>query len=117
MIRLATDENFNNLIIRVLRNRMPEFDLIRVQDAGLSGLKDPKILEWAANEKRILLTHDISTITHYAYDRVRKGLPMPGVVEIKCHAPVKKVVDDLVLFVYCSDIDEWDNQVAYLPLE
>ena len=47
--------------------RLPELDIVRVQDLGLKNTDDPVILEWAANEERILLTHDVATITMYAY--------------------------------------------------
>jgi hypothetical protein len=52
---------------------MPDMDIERVQDVGLSGREDPAILAWAAQETRILLTHDVRTITRFAYDRVREG--------------------------------------------
>lgn len=32
---------------------------------------------------RILLTHDVHTMTKYAYDRIRAGLPMPGMIEVR----------------------------------
>jgi hypothetical protein len=38
MLRLAADENFNADIVRGLRRRLPELDIVRVQDAGLSGV-------------------------------------------------------------------------------
>lgn len=78
MLRVAVDENFNNKIVRGLLRRNPEFDIVRVQDVGLSGADDRAVLEWAANEKRVLLTQDISTITRYAYERVQKDLPLTG---------------------------------------
>ena len=58
MLRVAVDENFNNKIVRGLLRRNPEFDIVRVQDVGLSGADDRAVLEWAANEKRVLLTHE-----------------------------------------------------------
>jgi hypothetical protein len=50
-----------------------------VQDVGLTGADDPTILEWAAAGGRILFTHDVSTMTRFAYERVAAGLAMPGV--------------------------------------
>ncbi len=38
---LAADENLNNDIIRGLLRRNPDIDIVRVQDAGLSGADDP----------------------------------------------------------------------------
>lgn len=68
MLRLAADENFNNDLIRGLLRRKPDLDTVRVQDAGLSGVDDAAVLEWAARERRVLLTHDVTTITRYAAD-------------------------------------------------
>ena len=81
-MRLLADENFNGAIVRGLMRRLPELDLIRVQDVGLIHADDPTILEWAASEGRILLTYDVATVTRYAYDRVDLSLSMPGVVEV-----------------------------------
>ena len=53
-VRLLTDENFNGAILRGLVRRLPELDIIRVQDVGLMNTGDPDILEWAANEGRHL---------------------------------------------------------------
>jgi hypothetical protein len=44
VLPLLTDENFNGDIVRGLRRRRPEIDLLRVQDVGLSGALDPPIL-------------------------------------------------------------------------
>ncbi len=83
MLRLAADENFNNDILRGVLRRNAATDIVRIQDAGLSGADDPTVLEWAAQTGRVLLTHDVATITRYAYERVRDGKPMPGVFEVE----------------------------------
>lgn len=68
MIRLAADENFNNDIVRGILRRDSTIDIIRIQDAGLTTADDPTVLEWAAQTGRVLLTHDVATITHYAQE-------------------------------------------------
>lgn len=78
MLRLAADENFNGDIVRGLLRRNPKLDIVRVQDVGLSGADDPSVLEWAADQGRIVITHDISTLAKHALDRVAAGQPMPG---------------------------------------
>jgi uncharacterized protein with PIN domain len=74
MIRFLLDENFNGKIVRGLRARRPDVDMIRVQDTELSGADDPAVLEWAARQGRILLTHDLDTMTKYANERLAQGL-------------------------------------------
>lgn len=116
MLRLAADENFNNDIVRGLFRRRPDLELVRVQDVGLSGADDPLILEWAADDNRVLLTHDVITITKYAYDRVAAGKRMPGVFEVSHDVPVGTAIDDILLLAECSLEGEWEGQVHYLPL-
>jgi hypothetical protein len=50
MIALAFDENFANDVVRGLFRRNPALDVVRVQNAGLTGLDDPALLAWAAAE-------------------------------------------------------------------
>ena len=115
MIKLLADENFDNNIVRGLFRRNPEIDIVRVQDVGLSGKDDPTVLEWAAKEERILLTHDVATITRSAYDRVRQGQPMPGVIEISTDAPIGRVIEDVLLLAECGQEGELEGQIQYLP--
>lgn len=116
MLRFAADENFNNDIVRGLRRRKSDLDIVRVQEAGLSGAVDPDVLEWAAREGRILLTHDVSTMTRYAYERVAAGLPMPGVFQLSRGVGLPIVIEDILLIAECSIAREWEGQVRYLPL-
>jgi hypothetical protein len=116
MLQLAADENFNNDIVRGLLRRRPDLDIVRVQDVGLSGADDRAVLEWTAQANRIMLTHDVTTITKYAYERVRVGQRMPGVFEISRYASIGAVIEDILLLAECSLEGEWEGQVRYLPL-
>ena len=116
MLRLVADENLNNDIIRGLLRRRPALDIVRVQDTELSGADDPTVLEWAAQEGRVLLTHDVSTITKYAYQRVRADQPMPGVFEVSRSVSIGRAIEDILLLAECSLDREWEGQVHYLPL-
>ena len=116
MLRLAADENLNSDIVRGLLRRKPELDVVRIQDVGLSGAPVPTVLDWAAREGRVLLTHDVTTITRHAYQRVQTGQRMPGVFEVSRAVPVGQAIEDILLLVECSFDDEWEAQVRYLPL-
>ena len=116
MLRVALDENFHGDVVRGLRRRRPDLDVIRVQDVGLSGADDPTILAWAAREGRVLFTHDVATMTHYAYERVSAGLPMPGLFEVGRAVSVRLAIDDMLLIMELSMDGEWEGQVRYLPL-
>jgi uncharacterized protein with PIN domain len=113
--KLVADENFKGAIVRGLRRQQPSLDVVRIQDVGLDGSDDPDILEWAAQEQRILLTHDVKTVTKYAYQRLAVGLPMPGVIEAKQDAPIAQVIEDILLLTEFED--ELKSQIRYVPLK
>jgi len=115
-MRFLADENFNNDIVRGLLRRKTDLDIVRVQDVGLSGADDPTVLEWAAREGRVLFTHDVSTITNYAYERISAGKAMPGVFEVSRELPLGAVIEDILLLAECGLEGEWEGQVRYLPL-
>lgn len=116
LLAFLADENLNGGIVRGIRRRLPHLDLTRVQDIGLSGAIDSIVLDRAAREQRVLLTHDVRTITRFAFERVRAGLPMPGVVEIDADLPVGSAIEELILIAECSLDGEWEGRVLYLPL-
>jgi hypothetical protein len=115
-VRFLADEDFDNKIVRALRRRKRDIDLVRVQEAMLSGAADADLLEWAALHGRVVLTHDVSTMTKHAYQRVAAGLPMPGVFEVPRSLPRRQAVEDVLLIAACSLENEWEGQVRYLPL-
>lgn len=117
MLRFAADENLNYNIVRGLLRRKADLNIVRIQDVDLSGKDDATILEWAAQEDRILLTHDVTTITKYAYERINDGLPMPGVFEINMNSPLGDIIDDIILLADYSYENEWEDKIVYLPLK
>ncbi len=62
MLPLAGDESRHGDIVRGLRRREPDIDLVLVEEAGLRGSVDPDVLGWAAAESRVLITQDENTM-------------------------------------------------------
>ena len=116
MIRFLTDEDFDNDILRRAVLRLPDLDIVRVQEVGLLGKSDPVVLEWAAREKRVLLTHDIRTMRRHAYTRLEAGLSMPGVFVVPQALPIAQAIAEVLLLAECSVEGEWEGQVRFLPL-
>lgn len=115
-MRWLADENLNGAIIRSLLYRRPTLDLVRVQDVGLRTVDDAAILEWAAAQGRILLTHDRATIPDFAFQRVVTRQSMPGVFVVDERISLRQVIDELLLVEDCSAPEEWQGKVIYLPL-
>jgi hypothetical protein len=81
---------------------------------GLSGADDPIVLEWAAEAERVLLTHDVKTVTHYAYERLRTELAMPGVFEVRLDTSIGQAIADILLLAEFEE--ECTGQIRYIPL-
>ena len=70
MWRLALDQNFNQDLFNAVRREYSkhqepgklDLDVVRLFDVGLSEALDEEVLEWAAQEERIVLTHDVKTM-------------------------------------------------------
>lgn len=116
MILLAADENFNNDILGGLLRRDPSLNIVRIQDVGLTHAPDSVVFEWAAQDDRVLLTHDRNTVTKLAYDPVKEGKSMPGVIEVKRAVPMSVAIEDILLLAVSSTRGEWKRQIIYLPL-
>ncbi|HWE93364.1 MAG TPA: DUF5615 family PIN-like protein [Tepidisphaeraceae bacterium] len=115
-MKFLADENFNGHVVHALLGRLPAGSLIRAQDVGLSGADDASVLEWAASNQCIVLTHDVATFSDFAYARVEASLPMPGVFEVSQRQPLREIVEEIILIAACSAGEEWKDRVVYLPL-
>ena len=116
MLRLLADENFNGDIVRGLLLRKPALDMVRAQDTGLTGVDDPQVLAWAAENDRIVLTHDRSTMPRFAYERMASGDEMHGVFVLDDRFPVGAAINEILLMEECSQQEEWSGLVVFLPL-
>jgi hypothetical protein len=116
VIRFLADEDFNHDIVMGVLRLNPNIDILSVQEAGLGEEEDPGVLEWAASTSRVLLSHDVNTMSGSAYERIRQGRAMPGLFLVRQHTPIGPVIEDLLLIAECSLEGEWEGQVRYLPL-
>jgi hypothetical protein len=119
MLKLLTDEDFNNRLLRGVLRRQPQLDIVHVQDVLTREERDDdrKVLAWAAAEQRLLLTHDVTTMRPYAETRVAAGLPMPGVFEVSQYLPIGQAIEEILLLAECSREGEGEGQIHFLPLK
>lgn len=115
-VQFVTDEHIARALIAGLQRKFEDIDIVRVQDVGLRTMDDPTILQWAADQRRALITHDIRTMPDFAHQRVAAGLPMPGVLVVPTVMPIGAAIDELAVVAAASDPEEWANRVVYLPL-
>src|SRR5262249_10961464 len=116
MPRLLADENFNGDVVRGLLLRQPDLDIVRVPDVGLAGADDPDVLAWAADNNRIVITHDRATMSDHAYERLAAGGRMVGVFILGKRLPVGKAIEEILLLNECSGQAEWNGRAVHVPL-
>lgn len=115
-MRLASDADVRNGIIRGLRRRAPEVDLLRVQDALPEGTPDSEILAWAAAENRVLISNDRNTMVGFAHQRVAAGEPVPGLIVTTNEQSIGSAIDDILLIAeYMPEEEIQDQVVVFLP--
>jgi predicted nuclease of predicted toxin-antitoxin system len=116
VLRLASDVDVHVEIVRGLRRRIPEIDLIRVQDALPEDTPDSDILVWAATENRVLITNDRNTMVGFAYRRAARGESVPDVIVTTNEQSIGAAIDDIVLISDLMQEEEIKDQVVvFLP--
>src|SRR5689334_18198547 len=115
MLKLIFDENFNHKILRGLKLRIPHLDYLVAQQVVPEGTDDPTLLEWAAQNNLVLVTHDLRTIPKYAYERVEAVQSMPGIIAVSKDLTIGQAIEELSLLVECTEQSELKNLVIYLP--
>ncbi len=96
--------------------RKSDLDIVRIQDTSMSGEDDQSILEWASREGRVLLTHDISTVTRYAFERIDHAKSFAGIIEVPQSLAIGAAIEDILIIIECCSTEEFENQILYLPL-
>src|SRR5437588_12813378 len=107
MLRLLTDEDVHGDIVHGLRRRQPTLDLVRVHDVGLLHTPDPTILEWAAQQGRVVVSVDKKTLAVAAWDRVARGLPMHGVAILRILLTIGQAINELEIIALAGNPDDF----------
>jgi hypothetical protein len=113
-IRYQADNDFNYLILEGVKRRGVAIDFQSARGLNLHGVSDLEVLSRAANEGRILVTHDWHTMTEHFFEFVR-GSYSPGVFVIAQKVPVGIAVEALEIGWNLSEAEEWENQLVALP--
>lgn len=113
--RFQADADFNEEIVSGLLRQHPDLDFQTAEEAELSGLADPDVLALAAQDGRVLVTHDRRTMPrHFAEFILRRE--SPGVIIISQRVSVRRAMDELALVWEASEAGEWANLIVELPL-
>ena len=114
-VRFLADEDLDSDIIEGLRSREPAIDILSAKKTSLRGTKDPDLLEFAAQQERILISHDRRTMIRHFRDRLAVGESSPGLFIVPQRSAIGEVIESLVLVWTASQSAEWRDTVVYLP--
>jgi len=88
MIRFMADADLDDGIVSGCRRREPTMDLLSANDAKLERVPDPEVLRIAAEQERILVSHDFKTMPNHFGQFLQTSGYSPGVFLVKQHAPI-----------------------------
>jgi predicted nuclease of predicted toxin-antitoxin system len=114
--RFLADNDFNDQILRGAERQEPSLEIVRVRHVGLERRSDAEILDYAAEQRLLVLSHDSNTMTAAAADRIRGRLPFLAVFIVAQHCQRQAVIDDLILIWTASELEEWQNEIRFLPI-
>jgi len=115
-VKWLADENFDNDILRGLLRRTPRFDILRVQDIGLTGASDVDVLAWSTANGRIVLTHDVSTMVPALKAQLESRSHCAPIILVPDDLPIAQAIENILLLDECSTAADWVSGVLYLPL-
>jgi hypothetical protein len=115
-VRYLADHNLNEQIVDGVLRREPVIEFLRVRDVGPADRSDPDLLDWAAQNGCVIVSHDVNTMPAYAYERMAKGATMAGLLMVSQFEPIGGIIENLILIASASDAEEWSGVVAFLPL-
>lgn len=114
-IRYQADADLNQKIVAATVRLDPRIDFRTADTAKLAGVDDLGVLEIAAREGRILVTHDKSTMPdHFA--RFIQTHESTGVFIVPRGLKLADIAEELVMISEESDSEEWINRIIYIPL-
>jgi len=109
------DADLNQKIVTATIRIEPGVDFQTAHKAGLEGLKDIEVLDRAAQEGRILVSHDKSTMPD-CFAQFVSTQDSPGVFIVPRRLKLSYIAEELILIWEASEPDEWINQITYVPL-
>lgn len=114
-IRFQADNDLKFGIVKAVRLREPSVDFRSAQEACLDAIPDAVLLERAAAEGRILVSHDRRTMIQNFHDHLAAGKSSPGLLIVSQDCTIGEVVEALVHVWALCDPVELRDQVHYLP--
>lgn len=113
-LRFQADADLNEDIVKGVLRREPGIDFQTAASAGLRGLSDLEVLTLAAEEGRILVSHDRKTMPQ-TFGKFIQSTTSPGLFLISQKTDLLIVIEYVLLAWLASDHEEWINRMVAIP--
>ncbi|MGE0126589.1 MAG: DUF5615 family PIN-like protein [Blastocatellales bacterium] len=113
-IRFQADADLHGPIVRGLIRLDPLIDFKTSREARLQGLDDRAVLAIAADDGRMLVTHDVSTMPEH-FRRFIETRTSPGTVMVPQSLPYHGAIEGLLRLWATTEAERWENVLFYLP--
>ncbi len=113
-LKFLCDSDFRNAIVDGLLLLDPRIDIQSSDDAGLRGVPDPKVLSIAAEQGRVLLTHDRRTMPHHFASFIQTR-DSAGVIVVAQNVSIRTAIDEIYLIWAVDDSADWTNRINDIP--
>ncbi|MEG3989877.1 DUF5615 family PIN-like protein [Microcoleus sp. S28C3] len=114
-IRYQADADLNQAIVTGLLRRESTIDFQTAFAAGLEGVKDSDVLAIAAQQRRVLVSHDRKTMPSEFAELITTN-QSAGVIIVSRKIPMEVVIEELLVIWAASSAEEWVDRIAKLPL-
>lgn len=115
-VRFLADADLNKAIVSGVVRREPAIDFLTAHSAGLRKMKDPEVLALAAEQQRVLVSHDVGTMPAHFRNFRNHGKHSAGVFLVPQSVDVGTAIEELLLIWLASEASEWENRLEWLPL-
>jgi hypothetical protein len=114
--QFLADEDLRGSIVRAVRRIAPTLEIVTIVEANLSSASDEEVLEFAWNNKLLLVSHDVNTMKTFAQRRIADGHGIRGLFLAPQRRAIRLIAESLVLIWEASELEEWRDRIVYLPL-
>ncbi|MGB7552872.1 MAG: DUF5615 family PIN-like protein [Candidatus Korobacteraceae bacterium] len=115
-VRFLADADLNKAIVTGVLRREPSVDFLTAHAAGLRRMTDPEVLALAAEQGRMLVSHDVGTMPAHFRAFRNAGRYSPGVFLVPQSLNLATAIDELLIIWLTSDASEWETRLLWLPL-
>ena len=96
--------------------RLREIDVVTAQEDGAAELDDARLLSWATELGRILVSQDADLLRE-GVGLLKSGALFSGIVYAhQLRVTIGQMVADLDLIAKTTSAEEWRGRIEYLPI-